>query len=108
MARIPTKEELGGEQYAVARQLPQFRAQDFSGDAAIGRSLAGVGEAGQKTVIALVEKRHEADDYEIANKLVDFDLAQEKRLDDAKRQAADAYAHMRANAHLGKVVLAMA
>jgi hypothetical protein len=86
MARIPTKEELGGEQYAVQRQLPQFRAQDFSGEAAVGKALAGVGDAAQKTIGIVVEKQREADDYEVANKIVDFDLAQEKRLDDAKRK----------------------
>lgn len=86
MARIPTKEELGGEQYASVRQLPQFRPQDFSGDAAIGRSLAGVGEAGQKVAVAFAEKKREEDEYEVTNRLVQFDLEQEKRLDDAKRE----------------------
>lgn len=87
MARIPTKEELGGEQYASARQMPQFRTQDFAGTAAMGRAMGGAGEALQKVAVAAEARKTEADEYEVTNRLVQFDLEQEKRLDDDKRSA---------------------
>lgn len=44
---------------------------------------------GLKQISAVVKtKAKEDEDYEVQKALIDFDLAQEKRLDDAKRQAA--------------------
>ena len=85
MARIPTKEELGGVQYAVVRPQPQFRAQDFAAEAQGGRALAQAGETIAKVGAQFQTRAREDDEYEVQKRIVDFDLERERDLDDSKR-----------------------
>lgn len=85
MPQLPDKFALGQMPGGGDRSLatiPTGRDAINTGDAvaALGKSVAGI--AGE--INAKVEK---ADDYEIQKSLIDFDLAQEKRLQDVKHNA---------------------
>lgn len=85
MPTLPDKFALGGAPGVASRPLALVNDMpngDGSGIVA-GEIAKGVG----KLAGALQAKQEEADDYEVQKQLVEFDLAQEKRLDDAKRNA---------------------
>lgn len=84
MPKLPDKTILGsppsGDAGRRMVQLETPRVADYEVAGALAR---GVGDfAG-----ALKTRFEKADDYEVQKALVDFDLQQEKRLDDAKREA---------------------
>lgn len=84
MVRIPDFTAL--EQPIVNPARPEM---NVSRDAlaAPGRAMAGLGESVQKFGVAVQAEQESADDWETKRRFVDFDLAQEKAFDEAKRNA---------------------
>lgn len=84
MPKLPDKTIFGdipsGDAGRRMVQLETPRVADYEVAGAVARGMEGF--AG-----ALKTRFEKADDYEVQKALVDFDLQQEKRLDDAKREA---------------------
>lgn len=82
MAKIPDYTSL--DQPIVSPARPDA---NVSRDAlaAPGRAMAGFGQDVKQLGVALQAQQEEADDYETRKRFVDFDLQQEKALDEAKR-----------------------
>lgn len=85
MARIPDADSLGQPTLSAVRPQREISAAAF---AAPGQAAAEFGGAVAQAGIAVQARMDAQDDYDTKRNLVEFDLAQEKRLDDAKRNAA--------------------
>lgn len=86
MPKMPDKFDLGQAPGGGRRALATVG--DWPRDAGGLGAMASVAKGVAEVSGALVAKQEEADDYEVQKRIVDFDLEQEKRLDDAKRAAA--------------------
>lgn len=86
MPKLPDKFDLGGAPSVGRRPITQASASDFSTGGGLMVANEVVKGVGGLAKIAIA-KQEEADDYEVQKSIVDFDLEQEKRLDDAKRNA---------------------
>ena len=85
MPTLPDKTALGPTPNIGERAIVQIPVGARSAGADALEMLGG----GVKKIAAGFQARQdEADEYEVQTALVDFDLAQEKKLDDAKRNAA--------------------
>lgn len=85
MPRLPDKTALGALPDVAVRAPAQIPLGTPDPSAAALDMLG----SGIKQISGVIKKRQaEADDYEIQKALVDFDLEQEKKLDDAQRAAA--------------------
>lgn len=86
MPKLPDKFDLGGAPSVGRRPITQASASDFSTGGGLMVANEVVKGIGGLAKVAIA-KQEEADDYELQKSIVDFDLEQEKRLDDAKRNA---------------------
>lgn len=85
MPNLPDKTALGQPSFDPNRPLVQVSMGMADPGA---EALAAFGGSIKKIGATIKAKADEADNYEVQKALVDFDLAQEKRLDDSKRTAA--------------------
>ena len=76
---------------SATRDMPRYKAQDFGADAAIGNAVAGLGDKAGRAVghiSAEIEKKADEDElYAIQSRFSMFDLEQERRLEEGKRNA---------------------
>lgn len=76
---------------SATRDMPRYKAQDFGADAAIGNAIAGFGEKAGRAVghiSAEIERKSDEDElYAIQSRFSMFDLDQERRLEEGKRNA---------------------
>lgn len=85
MPRLPDASALGAPPQMADRPIVQLNEPRVGGGAEVLKAAA---EGASKLFGALQAKQEEEDDYAVQKKLIEFDLEQEKRLDDAKRNAA--------------------
>ena len=86
MPKLPDKFDLGGAPSVGRRPITQASASDFAPNGGLMVANEVVKGIGGLAKVAIA-KQEEADEYELQKSIVDFDLEQEKRLDDAKRNA---------------------
>jgi hypothetical protein len=86
MPKLPDKFDLGGAPSVGRRPITQASASDFAPNGGLMVANEVVKGIGGLAKVAIA-KQEEADEYELQKAIVDFDLEQEKRLDDAKRNA---------------------
>lgn len=81
MPKLPDETALGGLPNVAERpmvSLPDVKTGE-------GEILGGLASGAKALGEVITAKQNEADDYDVQKKVIEFDLAQEKRLDDAKR-----------------------
>lgn len=87
MARIPTAENLGTVSISSARAPATISGAQAADIGASARALGDVGEAIGRFGAQMGEREKQAKDYETTKRFIDFDLAQDKALEDLKQSA---------------------
>ncbi len=87
MAKIPTADSLGVVGIRSDRPMAQIDRHAAAAMRAPAAAMADFGQAALNLGDTVAKKQQEAEDYEIEKRFIDFDLAQEKALDEAQRSA---------------------
>ncbi len=88
MARIPTPDQLG--QPIVSNAAPTgIDGQDIAAMRAPAEAMQQFGNSVTQTANVLIAQKDKQDDYEMRKRFIDFDLAQDQKLNEMSRAAPD-------------------